>query len=148
MHTTPGEAYAGDITPVEAWSFLADEPSAQLVDVRTAPEWAYVGVPTLETLGKQPVLLQWQVYPAMEVATDFVARLSGELRKSGIEPSAALMFLCRSGVRSRAAAVAMTLAGWTRCYNVAGGFEGPLNNERHRGGTSGWKAAGLPWVQS
>lgn len=127
---------------------LADEPSAHLIDVRTAPEWAYVGVPALEALGKAPILIEWQVYPAMAVAGDFVARLSSDLSAAGVEPGAPLLFLCRSGVRSRAAAVAMTSAGWTRCLNVAGGFEGPLDGDRHRGGITGWKAAGLPWTQS
>jgi rhodanese-related sulfurtransferase len=41
----------------------------------------------------------------------------------------------------------MTKQGFTHCYNVAGGFEGPANNERHRGKVGGWKAAGLPWIQ-
>jgi rhodanese-related sulfurtransferase len=58
------------------------------------------------------------------------------------------MFLCRSGVRSRAAAIAMTRAGFSRAYNIAGGFEGDLDGERHRGAANGWKAAGLPWKQT
>jgi rhodanese-related sulfurtransferase len=56
--------------------------------------------------------------------------------------------LCRSGARSRAAAIAMTRAGLERAYNVAGGFEGELDENRHRGLRNGWKAAGLPWKQS
>lgn len=127
---------------------LADEPSAQLVDVRTAPEWAFVGVPTLDVLGKSPFLIEWQSYPGMQVTSDFVARLSSALQTSGVGTGSALLFLCRSGVRSRSAAVTMASAGWPRSFNVAGGFEGPLDPDRHRGVTAGWKAAGLPWVQS
>jgi rhodanese-related sulfurtransferase len=60
---------------------------------------------------------------------------------------APILFICRSGGRSRAAAAALTAAGYRRCYNVAEGFEGNPDPERHRGKTGGWKAAGLPWVQ-
>jgi rhodanese-related sulfurtransferase len=57
-------------------------------------------------------------------------------------------FLCRSGVRSVAAAELVTAAGFARAYNVAEGFEGPVDGAGHRGGAAGWKAAGLPWRQS
>ena len=43
---------------------------------------------------------------------------------------------------------AMTAEGYARCYNVAGGFEGDRNGDGHRGSSNGWKAAGLPWLQS
>jgi rhodanese-related sulfurtransferase len=59
-----------------------------------------------------------------------------------------LFFICRSGVRSQHAAQAMLARGYTRCFNVAEGFEGPLDDSRHRGVKGGWKSRGLPWVQS
>ena len=34
------------------------------------------------------------------------------------------------------------------CVNVAEGFEGDLDGERHRGNLNGWKARGLSWRQS
>jgi rhodanese-related sulfurtransferase len=58
-----------------------------------------------------------------------------------------VLFLCRSGARSRAAAVALTGLGFAKAFNVAGGFEGDPDGERHRGNINGWKAAGLPWRQ-
>ncbi|MBS0242596.1 MAG: rhodanese-like domain-containing protein, partial [Proteobacteria bacterium] len=58
-----------------------------------------------------------------------------------------LYFICRSGARSQRAAEAMLKAGYQRCFNVADGFEGPLDGERHRGRSGGWKARGLPWEQ-
>jgi rhodanese-related sulfurtransferase len=58
------------------------------------------------------------------------------------------LFLCRSGARSRAAAAALTRIGFEKAFNVAGGFEGDLDGEGHRGAITGWKAAGLPWRQS
>ena len=59
-----------------------------------------------------------------------------------------MLLLCRSGGRSRAAAMALTAAGYAHAYNIAGGFEGDLNATKHRGGMNGWKAAGLPWNQT
>jgi rhodanese-related sulfurtransferase len=50
-------------------------------------------------------------------------------------------------VRSLAAAKAAEDAGYRHCYNVADGFEGPLDPDNHRGGLAGWKVEGLPWRQ-
>jgi len=69
------------------------------------------------------------------------------LKKTGYRPGAPLFFLCRSGARSRAAAIALTEAGYGPCFNIKDGFEGALDTKRHRGAL-GWKAAGLPWLQT
>jgi len=140
--------YAGDVPPEAAYEMLANETGATLVDVRTLPEWQYVGAPDLSSLGKTVVFQAWQVYPDMTVDGDFAARLDATLSKKGVGRDAPVLFLCRSGVRSRAAAIAMTRVGWTACYNVADGFEGPLDDQRRRGVTGGWRARGLPWTQS
>ena len=136
--------YAGDVQPGEAWTKLQDDPRAVLVDVRTKAEWAYVGLPDLTETGKQPICVEWQVYPAMTLNEGFAAELS----KQGIGPDNTVLLLCRSGVRSAAAAKLLTGMGWPKCYNVAGGFEGPLDPEKRRGTVGGWKVAGLPWKQS
>jgi len=99
--------YAGDISPRQAWDMLKSDPKAVLVDVRTPPEWAYVGQPDLATVGKQPINLQWQVFPAMNVNPDFAKTLKAQ----GIAPDSKLLFLCRSGVRSLAAAQLMAAEG-------------------------------------
>lgn len=137
------EGYAGDVSPNSAWTILNSDKSSALIDVRTDAELSYVGQPDLAGLGKSAVLLAWQIFPAMAVNGAFVESLSA----SGIAKDAALLFLCRSGVRSKAAAIAATKAGFTRAYNIADGFEGPLDGGRHRGTAAGWKASGLPWVQ-
>lgn len=136
-------AYAGDITPAQAWDRLKSDPTAKLVDVRTQAEWVYVGVPDLAGLGKQPILVQWQTFPTMGRNDAFADQLKGQ----GIGSGDTLLFLCRSGVRSKAAAELMTQLGFAASYNIVDGFEGPLDGDRHRGAASGWKAAGLPWVQ-
>lgn len=126
---------------------MMTEPMAQLIDVRTAAEWAYVGSPDLKAAGREPIRLEWQVFPSMAVDPQFAAKLDAILKARGVPADAPLYFLCRSGVRSKAAAIAMTAAGYRRCFNVAGGFEGPPDGDGHRGRISGWKAAGLPWAQ-
>jgi rhodanese-related sulfurtransferase len=136
-------AYAGDLRPTEAWAMLKGEPAAQLIDVRTRPEWVFIGVPDLDSIGKRLACVSWQTYPTMQVNPSF----ADEVRRIAPAVDAPLLFLCRSGARSRAAAEAMTAAGFRRCYNIAEGFEGQLDADRHRGQKAGWKAAGLPWVQ-
>ncbi len=61
----PAAGYAGDVTPEEAWRLLEEEGNAVLVDVRTQPEWAFVGMPDLSKVGKQPLLVSWQTFPAL-----------------------------------------------------------------------------------
>ena len=131
----------------EAWARLQAEPSAVLVDVRTQSEWAFVGLADLTEIGKQPVLVEWSSFPTSRTDPQFVDKLDAALRELGVGRDDQFYFLCRSGGRSRMAAEAMTAAGYTRCCNVSEGFEGPLDERRHRGTRSGWKSAGLPWVQ-
>lgn len=134
--------YAGDVTPAEAWKALDDDDSAVLVDVRTSAEWRYVGLPDLSSIGKDVVRIEWQGFPGGELNE----RFTDELENSGVPKEAPVYFLCRSGVRSVAAAEAATAAGWQEARNVTEGFEGPHDAQRHRT-VSGWKVAGLPWVQ-
>ena len=70
-----------------------------------------------------------------------------QLKQAGFTPEHRIYFLCRSGVRSVAAARAAQAAGFPHAYNIADGFEGPTDGEGHRGKTAGWKAEGLPWRQ-
>lgn len=142
---TPTDNYAGDLSVGDAWALLKSDPRAQLVDVRTAAEWNFVGLPDLSSLGREPLLVEWQSFPTMHANLTFVADTE---RAGAPAKDAPVLLLCRSGVRSRAAAIALTAAGYSRAYNIAGGFEGDLDGERHRGRKSGWKASGLPWKQS
>jgi len=143
MTDTVSATYAGDIDPRQAWDRLAASANAKLVDVRTQAEWTFVGLPDLGRLDKQPLLVSWQVFPAMARNVAFAQQLEAAGVKKGDE----LFFLCRSGARSRAAAEFMTGLGYGPCFNIAEGFEGPADDGRHRGATAGWKADGLAWVQ-
>lgn len=139
--------HISEVPVVETWAQLTANPKAVLIDVRTKAEWAFVGVPDLSPLGRRVVMVEWQSFPDSRVDTQFTDRLSAALSASGAGKDDALYFICRTGGRSRMAAEAMAEAGFQRCANVTEGFEGPLDDSRHRGGVSGWKAAGLPWVQ-
>lgn len=140
--------YAGDVSASAAYEALRYDAASRLVDVRTKAEWTYVGAPLLEDLGRRPFFLEWQSFPSMEVDPAFCDRLGEMLEEAGVERGSKLFFICRSGARSRQAAIAMTNAGWGPCFNIFDGFEGPLDALRHRGVAGGWKAAGLPWTQT
>lgn len=136
--------YAGDLMPKDAWTMLANEPRSVLVDVRTLAEWSFVGVPDLSGLGKEPIYVSWVVFPSMEQNPSFAA----DIQRQVPDPDVPVLFLCRSGGRSRAAAIAMTQRGYRQCYNVATGFEGDKDSAQHRNSLCGWRSDKLPWAQS
>lgn len=135
--------YAGDVTPEEAWRLLNEDPSAVLVDVRTQAEWTFIGIPDLGAIGKRTVLVSWLMFPDMAENPQFAA----ELAEQGVTAGSTVVFICRTDNRSGGAARAMTARGFTRCLRMTDGFEGPLDDGKHRGTVGGWKARGLPWVQ-
>lgn len=131
-----GLAYRGAVTPSEACA-LIQAGAAKLVDVRSRFEWEYVGrVP-------DSILIEWKRLPSGEINTGFLEELS----QAGT-PDEYYLFMCRSGARSHAAAVAATQAGYRGAFNVLEGFEGDLDDQKQRGNKGGWRHAGLPWIQS
>lgn len=140
--------YAGDVAANEAFALLKENPKAVLVDVRSSAEWSFVGLPDLTSLGRQPLLIEWQSFPGMAPNPRFVEQTRAALAEAGVGAGDPVLFLCRSGARSRNAAIALTEAGFGACYNISDGFEGALDGERHRGRRTGWKAEGLPWAQN
>ncbi len=128
--------YEGALLPAEAHLILQEAPAAKLVDVRTRAEWEWVGfIPG-------SVQIEWQTYPGGQPNAHFIDALKQQVDKESL-----VMFLCRSGVRSHAAAAAATQAGYLDCYNVLQGFEGDKDANGHRNTSGGWRAAGLPWKQ-
>jgi rhodanese-related sulfurtransferase len=148
MSSSPSHEYAGDLGIGEAWELLTRDPKVQLVDVRTVAEWNFVGLPDLTDLERRVHCIEWQGYPTMQPNPNFAADAAEALQAAGAGPETPILFLCRSGARSRAAAMAMTRAGFAKAFNIAGGFEGDPDDEGHRGLKNGWKAAGLPWRQT
>lgn len=149
--TTGAKPRINEVLPEAAWDILEDDSSAVLVDVRTKSEWAFVGVPDLSSLSSARLLqVEWAQLPNMSRNPRFVGEV---LEQLGDKIPHTFLFLCRSGVRSEASAIAVQehLAGLgqkAECVNVLGGFEGDLNEDGHRGRKNGWKVAGLPWRQS
>jgi rhodanese-related sulfurtransferase len=132
--------YRGDLPPAEVFDRLKANANAVLIDVRTQPEWTFVGLPQVDRL----VRVAWQVYPMMDINAKFV----DDVKAMGLAPDTEIFLICRSGARSASAATALTNAGFTNCWNVAQGFEGAKDASGHRSNTNGWKYAGLPWTQS
>lgn len=137
-------SYAGDITPLQAWKLLSDNPDAVLVDVRTDAEWRFVGVPDLSSLGRDVVYVEWNKSSGQH-NNNFLAELKDKIPPAD-EGERPVVFLCRSGNRSIGAAEVATEAGFAPSFNVLDGFEGQLDAYGHRGET-GWRAVGLPWKQ-
>ena len=129
--------YEGALYPDEAYELLQSAPGAKLVDVRCRAE--------LDWIGRIPdaVEIEWLTYPGMKANPNFNAELLQQIDKEAL-----VLFICRSGARSHAAAVAATQAGFRDCYNVLEGFEGDKDGRGHRSSSQGWRVAGLPWVQS
>ncbi len=138
-----GDGYAGDVTSVEAMEILKTNADAVLLDVRTDAEWTFVGRPDLSGLGREPVMISWQTFPGMAPNGGFVAAVGRSILKKDVP----VLLLCRSGQRSKSAAIALTEAGYGDCRNISDGFEGPKDEDGHRNTVSGWRASGLPWQQ-
>ncbi|MDO5289778.1 MAG: MBL fold metallo-hydrolase [Pseudomonadota bacterium] len=133
-HVSDAPGYAGDISPQTAWQWMHSG-QAVLVDIRTDAERAWVGfVPGVTAVA-------WKQWPGMALNPDFDTAI---VQAAAGQPVA---LLCRSGVRSVAAAKRATELGLT-AYNVLGGFEGELDEHAQRGHCNGWRHAGLPWRQN
>lgn len=128
--------YAGALTPAEAYEVWQLAPGARLVDVRTQAELQWVGrVPGA-------VEIEWLGWPGGQLNPHFLNQL-----RQQVDPEALVMFMCRSGVRSDAAARAASAAGYSSAYNVLEGFEGDRDANGQRNRIGGWRHAGLPWHQ-
>lgn len=126
--------YDGAVTPREAW-VLVQARAAVLIDVRTVEEFKFVGrVPGAVNV------------PWLGTERGALARFFEGLRPH-IAAARPLLLICRSGVRSHAAANALHAKGIQRVYNVLEGFEGQIDHRRQRGRIDGWRYHGLPWEQ-
>ncbi|MDD7909601.1 MULTISPECIES: rhodanese-like domain-containing protein [Pseudovibrio] len=143
-----GTQYHGDRTVAETFAALNENAHSVLVDVRSEAEWVHVGIPQVPGNEDRILFHEWKAFGAEAPHQEFGATLSSIFVKKGLDQNADIYFLCRSGVRSQSAAIVMTALGYRHCLNVVDGFEGPLDAAGHRGFVSGWKAQGLPWVQT
>ena len=134
-----------EVSPPEAYEILGRDRAAVLIDVRSRVEFDYVGHPD------GAVNIPWKDAPDWRVDPGFVAKVRESLAGSAGQPppeSRTLLMLCRSGGRSMSAARELRKHGFEKVINVAEGFEGDLDGERHRGTLNGWRFHGLPWEQT
>lgn len=130
-----GTAFAGSVEPQLAWELFCTR-RAVLVDVRTPEELSYVGrIP-------DALHVAWATGVSQVRNPRFLKELEAKVPKDSV-----VLFLCRSGKRSAAAAQAATRAGYDSAFNVVEGFEGDLDEHRQRGVLGGWRQRGLPWIQ-
>ena len=127
--------YSGDVSVQLACAWW-QAGSAVLVDVRSDAEREWVGfVPGA-------VAVAWKQWPGMVMNADFDAAVRAAVPEGG-----KALFLCRSGVRSIAAARRATELG-ILSYNILEGFEGNPDQQAQRGATGGWRHHSLPWRQN
>jgi rhodanese-related sulfurtransferase len=131
----PAEGYAGDVSPELAWQWV-QAGLAVLIDVRSEAERAWVGyVPSA-------LAVSWKEWPDMAPNVHFDEQI-----RAAIPAGQKAVLLCRSGVRSVAAAKRASALG-LQAYNILEGFEGDRDEQGRRGQLGGWRRRGLPWSQS
>ena len=123
-------------TPRETFKYLQENPDAVFIDCRSEMEYMFVGHP------KGAMMVPWYDGADWELNPHFV----GQVKKVA-SMNRPIVLICRSGHRSLDAGVALEKAGFTDVYNIQDGFEGPLDDDHHRGTLSGWRKEGLPWEQ-
>ncbi len=135
-----------EISPQQAWEILERDQQAVLLDVRATMEYEYAGHPL------NALHIPWQEAPDWKIDVEFVNKVREALiRRTDADQDPetfSILTICRSGKRSQAAAEKLIQNGFEDIYNIGEGFEGVLDNNRHRNTINGWRFAGLPWEQS
>ncbi len=127
-----------NLKPPAAWQYMQEHPEAVLIDVRTTCEHLFVGRPV------GAVLVPLKDGLPMTPNPNFVTMV----KEAVPDPATPILFLCRSGHRSMEAAKIMAQQGYRTLINIDEGFEGPLDENKHRGTLGGWRFHGLPWEQN
>ena len=132
-----------EIDLLDCFEILKKNKQSYLIDVRTQPEWQFVGVPDLTSINKKVIFISWQLYPDMRINNDFET----EILSFKIKKVDTIFLICRSGKRSSIAAHHLNQLGYRNCFNVSDGFEGVKDINDHRSTLGGWKLKKLPWKQ-
>ena len=132
--------YAGALLPEDAYALLQENTEVVLVDVRTNAERDWVGRVAINDIQHHAV--QWSLYPGGTPNPEFMEQLQTAVPNK----ESVIVFLCRSGVRSRHAAKLATENGYTACFDILQGFEGDKDHHGHRKTVGGWCSANLPWL--
>jgi len=170
--TQIGMAQAGEVNPATvpvakqtiSKNYLTAKEAAELkqnlgtksllIDVRTPAEIEYVGVADMVDANVPYMMDDYSTWDdkkahyLMSPNSGFLSKVSDIVANAGLDKSATVIVMCRSGDRSARAADLLTNAGYTKVYSVVEGFEGDLAKDGdHKGqrAVNGWKHAGLPW---
>ncbi|SDI86061.1 rhodanese-like domain-containing protein [Aliiruegeria lutimaris] len=142
------------LTSLTASEMLQDE-SVLLLDVRSRPEAAFVGMPQRvdvhiplmvmsEGVQYDPDKKTYKLEPNAGFEFDFLDFAEAH----ELADDAPIVIMCRSGSRSAKAADLLYDLGYTNVYSVVDGFEGDVAkngpDKGHRV-VNGWKNAGLEW---
>jgi rhodanese-related sulfurtransferase len=146
------------LTPQQAWDMKKKDPKGvAFFDIRTRAEAMYVGWPgdadALVPFVEHPELMSdWddkRFMYKLEPNQDFVPEVERRLKEMGLGKDAPVILICRSGDRSSKAQDRLQMAGFTRVYSIAEGFEGDAVKDGPKAGqraVNGWKNANLPWT--
>jgi rhodanese-related sulfurtransferase len=146
------------LTPQQAWDMKKKDPKGvAFFDIRTRAEAMYVGWPgdadALVPFVEHPELMSdWddkRFMYKLEPNQDFVPEVERRLKEMGLGKDAPVILICRSGDRSSKAQDRLQMAGFTRVYGIAEGFEGDTAKDGPKAGqraVNGWKNANLPWT--
>ncbi|MDO6461376.1 rhodanese-like domain-containing protein [Granulosicoccaceae sp. 1_MG-2023] len=133
------------ISCIDAWNMVQDNPGALIIDVRSSMEYLFVGHPTgaihIPWLDEH----EWVVNP--HFVQDVRKVLLGGVSSDNEDDSVPMLLICRSGKRSFEAGKKLLEAGLQNVFNIEEGFEGELNEDHQRGKLGGWRFHGLPWEQ-
>ncbi len=139
------EKHAKSLSPKQAYDLLREDPRAVLVDIRSTMEYLFVGHPAGSIHVAWIDEPEWIINP--HFVTDVRKILLGGATSHDDISGAPVVLICRSGKRSIDAGKALLNAGFSEVYFVVEGFEGDLDENRHRGTVGGWRYHGLPWEQ-
>ena len=135
----------GEVSPIEAFKMIENDPRTVLVDIRSSMEYLFVGHPV------GAVHVAWIDEPDWDVNPDFVREIRklmlGGLAMAGQQQTAPVILICRSGKRSKEAGDLLVKEGLKNIYHVDEGFEGERDEHHHRSSVGGWRFHGLPWEQ-
>ena len=134
--------YAGSLSPAETWELITIDSQAVMVDVRSQAEMDWVGF--VDLADERYFHIEWNLYPGGTRNPEFLSRLQATVPNK----TTAIVFMCRSGVRSHHAATLAKSLGYDKAINILEGFEGDKNENAHRSTVNGWKKHGLPWRQN
>ena len=146
------------LTPQQAYDMKKKDPKGvAFFDIRTRAEAMYVGWPgdadALVPYVEHPELMtEWddkRFMYKLEPNQDFMPEFERRLKEMGLGKDATIILICRSGDRSSKAQDRLQMAGYTKVYGIAEGFEGDTAQDGNKKGqrvVNGWKNANLPWT--